>query len=148
MEAIGHIAACEARSWIGTLYCHQASQKGAGTDCLGLIRGVWRHLYGSEPALIPPYTYDWSEPRSEETLWAAATDILVPKTQAQAATGDILLFRMKSSCIAKHMGIAGHVGGHATFIHAFSGHAVVESALSSPWRRRVVARFEFPKELY
>jgi len=39
----------EARRWIGTPYHHRASLRGVGTDCLGLIRGVWRALYDSEP---------------------------------------------------------------------------------------------------
>ena len=38
-----------ARAWIGTPYLHQASVKGAGCDCLGLLRGVWRELRGEEP---------------------------------------------------------------------------------------------------
>ena len=38
-----------ARSFIGTPYHHQASCKKAGCDCLGLIRGVWRDVYGPEP---------------------------------------------------------------------------------------------------
>ncbi|MBN9249774.1 MAG: hypothetical protein J0I86_04210, partial [Mesorhizobium sp.] len=38
----------EALSWLGTPYRHQASSKGVGCDCLGLIRGVWRSLYGNE----------------------------------------------------------------------------------------------------
>ncbi len=33
-----------ARDWIGTPYVHQASAQGAGCDCLGLLRGVWRAL--------------------------------------------------------------------------------------------------------
>ena len=33
-----------ARSWIGTPYVHQASVRGVGCDCLGLLRGVWREL--------------------------------------------------------------------------------------------------------
>ena len=36
----------EARRWIGTPYRHQASLIGVGADCLGLVRGVWRNLYG------------------------------------------------------------------------------------------------------
>ncbi|HMM10451.1 MAG TPA: peptidase, partial [Paracoccus solventivorans] len=48
-----------ARGWIGTPYVHQGSVKGAGADCLGLIRGVWRELYGTEPEAPPPYTPDW-----------------------------------------------------------------------------------------
>ena len=39
-----------ARGWIGTPYRHQASLKGVGCDCLGLLRGVWRELKGEEPA--------------------------------------------------------------------------------------------------
>ena len=38
-----------ARGWIGTPYRHQASLKGAGCDCLGLVRGVWREMVGPEP---------------------------------------------------------------------------------------------------
>ena len=51
----------EARRWIGTPYCHQASVQGAGADCLGLLRGVWRVIYGAEPETPPPYTPDWAE---------------------------------------------------------------------------------------
>jgi len=36
-----------ARAWIGTPYVHQGSAPGAGADCLGLVRGVWRGLYGT-----------------------------------------------------------------------------------------------------
>jgi hypothetical protein len=35
-----------ARSWLGTPYAHQASLKGVGCDCLGLVRGVWREVQG------------------------------------------------------------------------------------------------------
>ena len=44
----------EARSWIGTPYRHQASLKGIGCDCLGLLRGVWRGVMGEEPELPQP----------------------------------------------------------------------------------------------
>ena len=61
-----------AREWIGTPYRHQASVRGAGADCLGLVRGVWRTLYGREPEIVPAYSYDWSEVQGKERLWAAA----------------------------------------------------------------------------
>ena len=38
-----------ARGWLGTPYHDQASVKGVGCDCLGLIRGVWREVVGPEP---------------------------------------------------------------------------------------------------
>ncbi|MEP3049668.1 MAG: hypothetical protein ABJL55_17590 [Roseibium sp.] len=51
----------EARSWLGTPYQHQASLKGCGCDCLGLLRGIWRALYGDEPETAPDYSSDWAE---------------------------------------------------------------------------------------
>lgn len=133
-----------ARGWIGTPYLHQASLHGVGTDCLGLIRGVWRDLYGAEPEVVPPYSRDWSEPQGAEQLWQAALRHLVPKPRDAAAPGDVVLFRMRDRGVAKHMGIQGNIGAAPTFIHAYSGHAVVESPLSGPWARRIVARFAFP----
>ncbi len=50
-----HIATA-ARGWIGTPYRHQASLKGVGADCLGLMRGVWREIYGGEPETVPAYS--------------------------------------------------------------------------------------------
>jgi NlpC/P60 family putative phage cell wall peptidase len=46
----------EARSWIGTPYHHQAALKGVGCDCLGLVRGVWRAVYGADPEHPPAYS--------------------------------------------------------------------------------------------
>ena len=132
-----------ARGWIGTPYVHQASVRGAGTDCLGLVRGIWRELYGAEPEAMPAYTPDWSEPAGAEDLWRAALRHL--RVSERAAPGDVLLFRMREGAVAKHLGIQSRAGDDPSFIHAFSGHAVVESALTRPWARRVVARFQFPK---
>lgn len=134
-----------ARSWIGTPYLHQASAKGAGTDCLGLLRGVWREAFGEEPEDVPFYTPDWSEPEGHEVLWQAAAKHLLEKPLFDVASGDVILFRMRSGSIAKHLGVAGAVGAAPTFIHAYSGHTVVESPLSAPWQRRIAARFAFPE---
>ncbi len=133
-----------ARGWIGTPYVHQASAKAAGTDCLGLLRGIWRELNGAEPTLVPPYSSDWSEPQRDEVLWRAARQYLIEKMCTKFAAGDVLLFRMRDGSVAKHLGVVGETGPAPTFIHAYSGHAVVESPLSGPWRRRIVSHFEFP----
>jgi len=146
MSAIAMRALAEARAWIGTPYRHQASRKGAGCDCLGLLRGVWRALYGEEPQPVPPYTPDWSEPEGAERLWAAAMRHLCQKPLAAAAPGDVLLFRMRVGSVAKHLGLQGDSGPAPTFIHAYTGHGVIESPLSAPWQRRIVARFQFPGE--
>lgn len=147
MRDLGALVVIEARSWIGTPYLHQASVRGAGADCLGLLRGVWRVVIGAEPEAVPAYTADWAEPGRIEALWQASLRHLDSKALADAADGDVLLFRMRDGAIAKHLGIAARVGAvqGASFIHAYSGHGVVESSLSDPWRRRIVARFAFPK---
>jgi NlpC/P60 family putative phage cell wall peptidase len=135
----------EARAWIGTPYVHQASCKGAGADCLGLLRGVWRAVLGAEPEYVPAYTADWSEPSRDEVLLRAALRWLRPVAQGAEAAGDVLLFRMRDGSVAKHLGIVGTLAPQPSFIHAYSGHGVVESPLSEPWARRVVARFELPE---
>jgi NlpC/P60 family putative phage cell wall peptidase len=134
----------EARSWVGTPYLHQASTKGAGTDCLGLVRGVWRALFGAEPEPVPAYSEDWAEPDHDEVLLRASERWLCRKPLDAAEVGDVLLFRMRSGSIAKHLGIQTETLGAAAFVHAYCGHGVVESPLSQPWQRRIVARFSFP----
>jgi NlpC/P60 family putative phage cell wall peptidase len=135
----------EARAWIGTPYLHQASCKGAGADCLGLLRGVWRALRGAEPCAVPAYTPDWAEPGRDEVLLAAARTWLVPKAINHAAPGDVLVFRMRAGHVAKHLGIQAQTGACPSFVHAYSGHAVVESPLSAPWQRRIAGRFAWPE---
>ena len=92
----------EARAWIGTPYCHQASAKGAGCDCLGLVRGVWRALYGAEPQVTPAYSPDWAEREGRETLQEAARAHMIELTVDAARPGDVLLFRMERSAPMKH----------------------------------------------
>lgn len=132
-----------ARGWIGTPYVHQASCRGGGTDCLGLLRGVWREVLGGEPCPVPAYTPDWAEPSHQEVLLEAAGQWL-HAAEGGPEPGDVLLFRMRQGGIAKHLGIQTQTGGSARFIHAYTGHGVVENALSAPWSRRIVGRFRFP----
>ncbi len=145
MIGVGLRVVAEARSWIGTPYVHQATTKGAGTDCLGLLRGIWRMLYGAEPESVPAYTMDWSEPAGDEVLFAAAGRWMQRCRQQTIAPGDVLLFRMRDGAVAKHLGIAAGCGAAPSFVHAYTGHGVVESPLSEPWERRIVARFQFPE---
>ncbi len=135
-----------ARRWLGTPYVHRASCCGAGADCLGLVRGVWREVIGPEPEALPPYSMDWGEHAGDEQLWRMALRHLRPVSGKDGAAGTVLLFRMRANAVAKHLGIQISAGPDARFIHAYGPHGVVESALSLPWRRRVVAQFEFPKE--
>lgn len=131
----------EARSWIATPYQHQASAKGAGCDCLGLVRGVWRAVYGREPEIAPPYTPDWAERQGEETLRDAARRHCIEIAKHHAAPGDVLLFRMAPRAPMKH---AAFLTERDTIVHAYWGRAVVESRLQRFWRERIGAAFAFP----
>ncbi|KIT17297.1 peptidase [Jannaschia aquimarina] len=136
-----------ARRWIGTPYVHGASTCGGGTDCLGLIRGVWRECLGYEPEDIPAYTADWLEPQRDDALLAAASRIMVQiPVDREMVPGQVLLFRMRAGAVAKHLAILSAVQPVPKIIHAYSGRSVVETSLSAPWARRVAARFDFPTE--
>ena len=147
-----------ARSWLGTPYHDQASVKGVGCDCLGLIRGVWREVVGPEPMPVPPYSRDWGEAGPHEVLAEAARAAMVEIAPAEARTGDVVLFRMRQGAIAKHAGIltpGGRSGrphrstrpyrsARPHFIHAYERTGVIEEPLTDPWRRRIAFAFRFP----
>ena len=131
----------EARAWIGTRYRHQASLKGVGCDCLGLVRGVWRACVGDEPELPPPYAPDWAEASGEETMAEAALRHLIPIAVDEFSHGDVLLFRWRDGYVAKHVAIAST---GTTMIHAHDGASVCEIAIAPWWRRRLAFAFRFP----
>lgn len=142
MSDTGERVLALAGGWIGTPYRHQASLKGVGCDCLGLVRGIWRGIYGHEPELPPPYAPDWAERGGEDRLMAAAERhfLAVPRME-EARSGDLLLFRWRADAAAKHLGI---LAGPQHFIHAYEQAAVVRSALVPGWRRRIAGIFRFP----
>jgi NlpC/P60 family putative phage cell wall peptidase len=131
----------EALSWIGTPYRHQASLKGVGCDCLGLVRGVWRAFHGVEPEPLPAYTVDWAEASGRETLAEAGARHLIPVSVDNAMPGDVLLYRWRHGLPAKHAAIL--VPGER-FVHAHQGAAVASAAFSAWWRRRAAYAFRFP----
>ena len=132
----------EALTWLGTPYRHQASLKGVGCDCLGLIRGVWRAFHGAEPEAMPAYTPDWAEAKGEETLAEAARRHFAEVALGQAAAGDVILFRWRANLPAKHAGIL--IAGDR-FVHAQQGAAVATAAFTPWWRRRAAYAFRFPE---
>jgi NlpC/P60 family putative phage cell wall peptidase len=135
------IIVAQARSWLGTPYRHQASLRGVGCDCLGLVRGVWRVTLGAEPEAAPPYAPDWAEASRGEPLAEAALRHLVCIEPAAFAAGDVLLFRWRAGLTAKHAAIATAAD---TMIHAHDGAAVAEVAITPWWRRRLAYAFRFP----
>ena len=138
-----------ARGWLGTPYRHQASCMGAGADCLGLIRGVWRETVGTEPEHPPAYTPDWAEARGGERLMAAALRHMKRVLPEDTGPGDVLLFRMIERGPAKHAAILVSPSiEQGTILHAYSGHSVCETRLTPAWTRRLVAAFQFPDRVH
>lgn len=130
-----------ARGWIGTPYRHQASLKGVGCDCLGLIRGVWREVIGAEPQSVPPYAPDWSEASSHEALYEAGRRHFVEIAPGTREAGDVLLFRWRAQYPAKHLAI---VSGANHMIHAHDGASVAEVYLGRWWLGKIAFCFRFP----
>lgn len=130
-----------ARTWIGTPYHHQASRRGIGADCLGLVRGIWRDVYGTDAEAPPPYSRDWAEASGRETMLEAASRHFREIAIAQIAPGDVVVFRLRPGAVAKHAAI---VAGSETMIHAMEGAAVSEVPLSRWWHRRIAGAFRFP----
>lgn len=135
-----------ARGWIGTPYVHQASCKGAGCDCLGLLRGVWREVMGSEPEAPPPYTPDWAERNRTETLRDAAARYLLEIDPETAAAGDVLLFGFARNLPAKHCAVLTTAidAPAPKIVHAHEHLPVSEVALVPDWRKKVRFTFAFP----
>jgi NlpC/P60 family putative phage cell wall peptidase len=133
----------EARSWIGTPYAHQASVKGIGCDCLGLVRGVGRAVYGEEPEPPPPYSRDWAEAHGRETLAEAAGRHMIAVATDKIRPADVLLFAMKENSPAKHCAILTAPG---RMLHSIEAHPVAEVSLwtGSESRQRLRFAFSFP----
>jgi NlpC/P60 family putative phage cell wall peptidase len=131
----------ETRAWLGTPYRHQASLRGVGCDCLGLVRGVWRAVIGEEPERAPAYAPDWAEASGRESLADAAERHLISVGRDAFREGDVLLFRWRANLPAKHAAI---VTGLDKIVHAHDGAAVAEVALAPWWRRRIAYAFRFP----
>ncbi|HRD78600.1 MAG TPA: NlpC/P60 family protein [Hyphomicrobiaceae bacterium] len=130
-----------ARTWIGTPYHHQASLRGVGTDCLGLIRGVYEMIIDRAAPPLPAYSRDWSEATGGESMLEAARIHLIERDRGLALPGDILVFRMRSGAIAKHAAI---LATRSKIIHAMEGVAVAEVPLSPWWSRRIAGVFSYP----
>lgn len=136
----------EALGWRGTPYVHGASLKGLGCDCIGLVRGVWRAVYGAEPQAMPAYTPDWDDMSWDERLLSALNRHFEPIELDAAMPGDVLAFRMVAGAVVKHVAILSYQRGErAQMVHAYWGRAAVESWMGPWWRRRLVAAFSFPE---
>jgi len=115
-----------ARGWIGTPYHLHASRRGAGCDCIGLIRGVWREVAGPEPHPVPQYRHGSAD--AAPGLIAAQLSMWMDR--AAPAPGRVALFRVARTRAPRHLGILTEDG----VITAVERRGVVEMRRLPPWR--------------
>lgn len=131
-----------ARGWIGTPYRHAAALRGAGCDCLGLVRGLWSELGGAALPTLPPYRPDWRDWSHVAALSALAERHLVAADIA-VQSGRILLFRLHGAPWPRHCAIAVTPD---RIVHAQERLGVVEAPLTLAWQRRIAGAWSFPFE--
>ena len=124
-----------ARGWVGTPFHHQASLRGVGADCLGLVIGVLREVVGRD---VKPPAY--ARRPDENQLTAGLAEVFARVPRDSLRPGDVLQFAIAGRAV--HLGIyAGE-----RFVHALDGVGVVEVTFSGAWPRRVVAVWRLTDE--
>ena len=129
----------EARAWARapTAWRHQASRKGVGADCIGLIAGVARELGIDGAAEFDRSVKGYGrEPDPVQTLrWCA--QLLEPATEL--LPGNILYLRVPKVAHPMHFALVAD-GGRMIHAHVTAGR-VVEHRLDDVWRSRVARVF-------
>jgi NlpC/P60 family putative phage cell wall peptidase len=125
----------EAKEWIDTPFHHQASVKGVGTDCGGLVRGVYNRLGVETPNCPVDYARTPSNDRLRQIILNYAVRTSTPKP------GDIILFVLLKE--PQHVGI---LTDRNTVIHAYEpNRKVIEHRLDDKWKRRIESYYTYPE---
>jgi NlpC/P60 family putative phage cell wall peptidase len=135
-------AVAEARSWLGTPFHHQASVKGVGCDCIGLIKGVGvtLNLVDYDPASSEARAFaNYSMLPDSRRMREGLATWLVQIPVADATLADI--YFMAWGREPQHVAITTDKG----IIHSYSTVGkVVEHGLDDQWKRRIVAAYRYP----
>lgn len=102
-----------ARGWIGTPFRWQASLKGVGADCKGLVWGVARELGLPEAASVHAAVADYGAVVPVAALRRGLAETLARTPFAEP--GDVLLLTIRGA--PQHLAI--HAG--AALIHTYNG---------------------------
>jgi NlpC/P60 family putative phage cell wall peptidase len=141
----GQSVLAAARLWKGTPFAWEASLRGVGCDCRGLLAGAARDAGRPEAEEIEARLTGYARHVDDAVLlagldrlfapvWPAAAlpDAVLPPGLLQA--GDVLAIRLKGK--VQHLAIATGSGG---MVHAYLGEPalVCEVPLSGFWQRRI-----------
>lgn len=134
LQAGDQIAAA-ARAWIGTPFHWEASLKGVGADCRGLIAGAARDCGRPEADAIEAQVVGYSRFIDETALLAGLDRVFQRRpSPCEPEPGDVLAFRIQHK--VQHLAICSAAG---RMIHAYAGDPaqVVQVPLGSFWRGRL-----------
>jgi NlpC/P60 family putative phage cell wall peptidase len=130
----------EAREWIGTPWKHQASVKGVGCDCIGLIRGIARAVGLTDPFVTGEAARfaGYGRTPDADLLLEACGDYLDP---GQGALGDILVMRFEKE--PQHFALISCLAPRR-IIHAYAqARKVAENGMDRLWLSRIVRTYSF-----
>jgi len=129
----------EARRWLGTPWKHQASLRGVGTDCIGLVAGVARELgMDAAEAFERAREYHGYGREPDPRLIALGCASFLDPADAPARAGDVLVLRFRTE--PQHFALVTERG----IIHAYAqARRVVEHRIDPMWAARVVSAWSF-----
>ena len=134
----------EARTWLGTPFSHQASLRGVGTDCVGLVFGVARSLGLPDAARFAAsarYT-GYSRQPDGRTLVSGCAEFLDPIPLNTVQPGDILLLHFGHDPM--HLSLVTETDP-LRVIHALgvTTHNVAEHRIDATWHARIARAYRF-----
>lgn len=136
----------EARTWIGTRCQHQASLKGVGADCGGMVRGVAAAL-GLEPESWPAAAEKFRGYGRQlaNGIVKASLELYADSIPLQyAQPGDILLLQFERDTEPRHVAILTEFYGKPGMVHAYyQARKVAEHGIDDTWRRRIVGAYQY-----
>jgi NlpC/P60 family putative phage cell wall peptidase len=135
-------AVAEARKWLDTPFKHQGCVRGAGCDCIGLIKGVGMALrlvdYDPSSAQAKAFANYSIMPNPRRMREGLAT-WLVQIPVAEATLADIYFMAWGKE--PQHVALITDKG----IIHSYSrAGKVVEHGLDDLWRSRIIAAYRYP----
>lgn len=127
-----------ARAWIGTPFLHQATARGIGCDCRGLVVGVAQEL-GHRADIATDYSRYPTGQRLVEVC-----DLHMQRIgRDEIGPGDVVVVTFERD--PQHVAIVGdYPGGGLSLIHSLARHGVVEHRLDTVWARRISHAFRIP----
>lgn len=102
MSVIGPTVAAEAETWLGTPFRWQASVRGRGCDCKGLIAGVARQCGRPEAVSVEALAGDYGF-RVDPLRLRRGLARLFDRAQGEPEPGDVLLLKVHGT--AQHLAI-------------------------------------------